>query len=154
MKTSIKRTLVPIGFLLVSAALVYLWVKIEKPFSEDPPIYEASVAEDLVQAEAAQLIIRPRTVYASYQIIRNFGVQKATGATWVETDAWQRVSNDPQTDNSKFITDLITTLTEAGTLDDIDLNKRGNHLVVLWPGAPPRKGWVLDSQDIPKQAEE
>lgn len=149
MKSRTERILLPIGFAILAIALTYLWVKVEKPFA--PPAYKAGVAEDLLQAEAAQLVVVPKKVYASYSLVRNFGVQKSTGATWVQTEAWSTITNDPTADNERFLIDLVRTLKESGELDDIDLNRSGNYLVVLWPGAPPRPDWVLDSREIVKE---
>ncbi|MDV7392971.1 hypothetical protein RZS08_16490, partial [Arthrospira platensis SPKY1] len=81
MKNSI---LIPIGFALLVIGLIYGGIRLNKAYPDDQgaQTYQAQQAQQQVseQQEASRLIIRPRTVYVSYHIIRNFGVQKATGA--------------------------------------------------------------------------
>lgn len=147
-----KRAIIPILFALLAAALVYLWVKVEKPFSPDVP---ENVPTEYEAKSAEALRIAPAKTYVSYHLVRASGAFSVTGAVWVESEAWRRVTNDQVQDNTRFIRDVIAELQAQQVLDGVDLTKtKSNWLIVLHPGASPRQGWVLDSRDLPQDPKE
>lgn len=88
-------------------------------------------------------------VYCSYHLVRGAGAIQTTGAERVTSKAWQAIPAGQRPDNALFIKDAITTLEKEGVLAGVDLTKtKSNWLIILYPGASPRKDWVLDSRDL------
>lgn len=92
------------------------------------------------------------TVYCSYNLVTGYGAIQKTGARFVQSSAWTMPTAGQVEDKGAFLKDLIRALTSDGTLSGVDLNKAGVELTVLYPGASPRRDWILKSSGLPRVA--
>lgn len=120
---------------------------------ETPPAQAEQVTES--GEPMGQTIINAGIeVYCSYHLVRGAGAIQTTGAERVTSKAWQAIPAGQRPDNALFLKDAIATLEKEGVLAGVDLTKtKANWLIVLYPGASPRKDWVLDSRDLYARAE-
>jgi len=141
-------------FLIFPILLFAACTQPERPEQLTPAISDEGQAVEAPAPEEAQPMsatITAPTVYASYHLVRGAGAIATTGATYLQTYAWQAVPAGQAANPEKFIQDLIRKLDDDGVLAGVDLTKtKSNWLIVLHPGATPRKGWVLDSRDMKK----
>lgn len=134
---------------LLCAGLIFLWWKIEKIGERPTEVAPFKVTSEQPMAAAAT-VATPAT-YVSYYLVRGAGAITLTGAVWVESEAWRYTPAGTPTDNTKFLRDVITQLTDDGVLYGVDLQKtKANWLIVLHPGGTARQAWVLDSRDLPQ----
>ena len=92
------------------------------------------------------------TVYCSYNLVTGYGATQKTGARFVQSSAWTMPTAGQVEDKGAFLKDLIRALTSDGTLSGVDLNKAGVELTVIYPGASPRRDWILKSSGLPRAA--
>ena len=118
-----------------------------------PP--EQAVAESGEPLAASNAAIVAPTVYISYSLTRGAGAIQTTGGEFVQTKAWQAPPVGQVVDPTLLLRDLITALEREGVLAGVDLTKtKSNWLIVLFPGASPRRDFVLDSRDLPQTPKE
>ncbi len=115
--------------------------------SEGQPIAESG--EVLGAAPVTQAAV---TVYCSYNLVTGYGATQKTGARFVQSSAWTMPTAGQVEDKGAFLKDLIRALTSDGTLSGVDLNKAGVELTVIYPGASPRRDWILKSSGLPRAA--
>lgn len=145
-----KKAILPIAFIALAAAIIYLWVRVENPFTEAPAPDKLTVeVAESGQPMGAAIAPKEATVYVSYLVVRGNGAYKNIGATWVKTRAWIP-QDDQNIDNGILLRDLMAVLKDKGLLDGLDTAKTGNWVTVLWPGAAPKIGWILDTRDVKK----
>ena len=117
-----------------------------------PAVAQTESGEPLAASNAA--IVAP-TVYVSYSMTRGAGAIQTTGGEFVQTKAWQAPPVGQVVDPTLLMRDLITALEREGVLAGVDLTKtKSNWLIVLFPGASPRRDFVLDSRDLPQPPKE
>lgn len=115
--------------------------------AEGQPVTESG--EALGAAPVTQAAI---AVYCSYNLVTGYGATQKTGARFVQSSAWTMPTAGQVEDKGAFMKDLIRALTSDGTLSGVDLNKAGVELTVLYPGASPRRDWILKSSGLPRAA--
>lgn len=115
--------------------------------AEGQPIAESG--EVLGTAPVTQAAI---TVYCSWHLVTGYGATQKTGARFVQSSAWTMPTTGQVEDKGAFLKDLIRALTSDGTLSGVDLNKAGVELTVIYPGASPRRDWILKSSGLPRVA--
>lgn len=121
------------------------------PPEQPPAVAQTESGEPL---GASNAIIVP-TVYVSYSLTRGAGAIQVTGGEFVQTKAWMAPTAQDPNDPTRLMRDLIVALEREGVLAGVDLTKtKSNWLIVLFPGASPRRDFVLDSRDLPQPKQE
>lgn len=118
-----------------------------------PAVAQTESGEPLAASNAAGIIVP--TVYVSYSLTRGAGAIQVTGGEFVQTKAWMTPTAQDPNDPTRLMRDLIVALEREGVLAGVDLTKtKSNWLIVLFPGASPRRDFVLDSRDLPQPKQE
>lgn len=90
------------------------------------------------------------TFYVSYHLVRSGGAITSTAGIFIQTKAWNVPPVGQAVDPTLLMRDLIKALTASGVLTGVDLTQTAkNWLIVLYPGAAPRRDFILDSRLLP-----
>ncbi len=127
-----------------------------EPVATDPPAVSQSEGQPIAESGevlgAAPVTQAAITVYCSWNLVTGYGATQKTGARFVQSSAWTMPTAGQVEDKGAFLKDLIRALTSDGTLSGVDLNKAGVELTVIYPGASPRRDWILKSSGLPRAA--
>lgn len=146
-----KHTLL---FFILFAGFIACNPSADKPTDPAPPAVAQTEAGEPLAASNAAVIVAP-TVYVSYSLTRGAGAIQTTGGEFVQTKAWQAPAAGQVVDPTILMRDLISALEKEGVLAGVDLTKpKANWLRILYPGASPRRDFVLDSRDLPQPKKE
>lgn len=142
-------------FLLFAGLIACDQPQLAAPVETPPAVAQVDgqpVAESGEVLGAAPVTQAAITVYCSWHLATGYGATQKTGARLIQSSAWTMPTAGQVEDKGAFLKDLIRALTSDGTLSGVDLNKAGVELTVLYPGASPRRDWILKSSGLPRVA--